>query len=84
MLQFNGNGNLPQGIHILTLTETQDLLVFNERRQELFNGFKRASLSLQQAGCQKIYIAVALRQTKRFLVTLMPAGILLMLILKFC
>jgi hypothetical protein len=56
MLQFNDNGNLPQGIHILTLTETQDLLVFNERRQELFNGFNRASLSLQQAGCQKIYI----------------------------
>jgi hypothetical protein len=56
MLQFNTNGNLPQGIHILTLTETKSLLVFNERREDLFNGFVRAWSSLQQARCQKIYI----------------------------
>jgi hypothetical protein len=64
MLQFNANGNLSPGIHILTLTETQTLLVFNERRQELFSGFKRACISLQQAGCQKIYIGGSFATTK--------------------
>jgi hypothetical protein len=56
MTQFNADGNLPQGIHILTLAEIRSLLVFNERREDLFNGFTRAWSSLQQAGCQKIYI----------------------------
>jgi hypothetical protein len=66
MLQFNDNGNLPPGIHILTLRETQALLVFNERRQELFSGFRRACLPLQQAGCQKIYIGGSFATNKEF------------------
>jgi hypothetical protein len=66
MTQFNANGNLPQGIHILTLAETKSLLVFNERREDLFNGFTRAWSSLQQAGCQKIYIGGSFATNKEF------------------
>jgi hypothetical protein len=66
MTQFNADGNLPQGIHILTLTETKSLLVFNERREDLFNGFTRAWSSLQQAGCQKIYIGGSFATNKEF------------------
>jgi hypothetical protein len=66
MLQFNADGNLPQGIHILTLAEASSLLVFNERREDLFNGFMRAWSSLQQAGCQKIYIGGSFATNKEF------------------
>ncbi len=66
MIQFNADGNLPQGIHILTLTETKSLLVFNERREDLFNGFARAWSSLQQAGCKKIYIGGSFATNKEF------------------
>ncbi len=66
MTQFNADGNLPQGIHILTLAETKSLLVFNERREDLFNGFTRAWSSLQQAGCQKIYIGGSFATNKEF------------------
>lgn len=65
-LQFNANGNLPPGIHTLTLTETGSLVVFNERRESLFNGFKRACVPLQQAGCQKIYIGGSFATNKEF------------------
>jgi hypothetical protein len=66
MLQFNADGNLPQGIHILTLTETKSLLVFNKRREDLFNGFTRAWSSLQQAGCPKIYVGGSFATNKEF------------------
>jgi hypothetical protein len=66
MLQFNADGNLPQGIHTLTLAETKSLLVFNERREDLFNGFMRAWSFLQQAGCQKIYIGGSFATNKEF------------------
>jgi hypothetical protein len=55
-IQFDADGNLPPGVHVLTLAEAVTLLVFNNRRTELFDGFLRARASLQQAGCQKIYI----------------------------
>jgi hypothetical protein len=66
MIQFNADGNLPQGIHILTLIETKSLLVFNERREDLFNGFMREWSSLQHAGCQKIYIGGSFATNKEF------------------
>ena len=66
MLQFNTDGNLPPGIHVLTLAETTTLLVFNERRADLFNGFKRAWSSLQQAGCHAIYIGGSFATNKEF------------------
>ena len=65
-LQFNNNGNLPPGIHTLTLMETNSLLVFNERRRNLFSGFKRACIHLQQAGCQKVYIGGSFATNKEF------------------
>lgn len=66
MIQFNADGNLSQGIHILNLTEIKSLLVFNERREDLFNGFIRAWSSLQQAGCLKIYIGGSFATNKEF------------------
>jgi hypothetical protein len=65
-LQFNANGNLPSGIHTLTLTETNSLLVFNERRKNLFSGFQRACIPLQQAGCQRVYIGGSFATSKEF------------------
>ncbi len=64
--QFNADGNLPPGIHLLTLAEATSLLVFNERRADLFRGFQRACLPLQQAGCQKVYIGGSFATSKEF------------------
>jgi hypothetical protein len=62
--QFDADGNLPPGIHSLTLAEATSLLVFNERRADLFRGFQRVCLPLQQAGCQKVYIGGSFATSK--------------------
>lgn len=65
-MEFQTNGNLPQGIHLLTWGEVEDLLAFNERRQELLAGLKRACSSLKLAGCQKIYIGGSFATNQEF------------------
>ncbi|WP_199327933.1 DUF6932 family protein [Cylindrospermum sp. FACHB-282] len=54
--KFDQNGNLPAGIHVSTWEEIKDVLAFNERRQTLLDGIKRASQVLREAGCRRIYI----------------------------
>ncbi|MBO3461075.1 hypothetical protein G7B40_023225 [Aetokthonos hydrillicola Thurmond2011] len=54
--KFNEYGNLPPGIHIVSWQDVYDCLAFNERRQELLAGLKRACESLKKAGCCRVYI----------------------------
>ena len=65
-IQFDADGNLPPGIHVLTLAEASLLLVFNNRREVLFDGFLRARSCLREAGCQKIYIGGSFATSKEF------------------
>ena len=64
--KFDKNGNLPEGIHPATWQEVEDALAFNERRQELFAGLKRACESLKLAGCPRIYIGGSFATNKEF------------------
>lgn len=54
--RFDQRGNLPAGIHLSTWIEIEDVLAFNEHRQQLLEGMKRVSKILKQAGCNRIYI----------------------------
>jgi hypothetical protein len=66
MFQFSTNGTLPPGVHSATWQQISDWLAFNDRRQELFAGFKRACIPLQQAGCKQIYIGGSFVTNKEF------------------
>jgi hypothetical protein len=63
---FNQHGNLPSGIHVATWQDVNDLLAFNERRQELLSGLRRACESLKQAGCHKVYIGGSFVTNKEY------------------
>jgi hypothetical protein len=66
MLQFSANGNLPPGIHLATWQEVEKLLAFNDRRQELLAGLRRACIPLREAGCRRIYIDGSFATNKEF------------------
>ena len=63
---FDANGNLLKGIHPATWQEFEDALGFNERRQELLRGLKRACEPLKLAGCRRIYIGGSFVTNKEF------------------
>ena len=63
---FQVDGNLPAGIYAATWQEIEETLAFNDRRQELLSGLKRASISLKQAGCRRIYIGGSFVTHKEF------------------
>jgi hypothetical protein len=65
-MKFQPDGNLPQGIHNLSWAEAENLLAFNQRRQELFSGIKRVLEPLKNAGCQQIYIGGSMVTSKEF------------------
>jgi hypothetical protein len=54
--EFNDSGNLPAGIHQAIWQEVEAKLAFNERRQELLQGMRRACESLKMVGCPRIFI----------------------------
>ena len=60
------NGNLVAGIHFCTWQDIQEIFAFNERRQELLRGLKRACESLKLAGCPRIYIGGSFATNKEF------------------
>jgi hypothetical protein len=64
--KFDKNGNLPEGTHPATWQEIEDALAFNERRQELLRGLKRACESLKLAGCRRIYLDGSFATNKEF------------------
>jgi hypothetical protein len=63
---IESNGNLVAGIHICTWEDIQEVFAFNERRQELLRGLKRACESLKLAGCRLIYIGGSFATDKEF------------------
>ena len=65
-LQIRSNGNLSEGIHLSTWEDIQEIFAFNERRQELLRGLKRACESLKLAGCPRIYIGGSFATNKEF------------------
>ena len=64
--EFNDRGNLPAGIHQANWQEVEAKLAFNERRQELFRGMRRACESLKMVGCPRIFIGGSLVTDKEF------------------
>ena len=64
--EFNDSGNLPTGIHQANWLEVEAKLAFNERRQELLNGMRRACESLKMVGCSRIFIGGSLVTDKEF------------------
>lgn len=63
---FLSNGNLPEGIHLATWQEAEEVLAFNDRRRELLAGLRRACESLKQAGCPRIYIDGSFATNKEY------------------
>ncbi len=47
---------LPPGVHWATIDEVEATFATNQRRQDLFDGFKRAVAELQGAGCSRVYL----------------------------
>ena len=64
--EFNDSGNLPTGIHHASWQEVEAKLAFNERRQELLQGMKRACESLKMVGCPRIFIGGSFATNKEF------------------
>jgi hypothetical protein len=64
--EFNDSGNLPTGIHHANWQELEAKLAFNERRQELLQGMKRACESLKMVGCPRIFIGGSFATNKEF------------------
>lgn len=57
MIEFDSQtGYLPEGVHVMTLTECSRLFAWNARRRFLFGGLKRAIVNLQKAGCRAILV----------------------------
>ena len=47
---------LPEGIHESAFREVEDVLIFSERRELLFNGLTQGSKALCSAGCSILYL----------------------------
>lgn len=64
--EFNDSGNLPTGIHHANWQEVEEKLAFNERRQELLQGMKRACESLKMVSYPRIFIGGSFATNKEF------------------
>jgi hypothetical protein len=54
--EFDDNGNLPPGVHLASWKEIVRRFGTNERRRNLLGGLRFALQSLQNAGCQTVYL----------------------------
>ena len=54
--EFDGNGNLPPGIHEASWSEFVERFGWTPHRQKLIRGLGAALESLRAAGCQRVYI----------------------------
>jgi hypothetical protein len=63
-LKFQDNGNLPKGIHIMTIDEFETEFGHNTHRKKLIQGLKIGIAELQDCGCVKIYIDGSFVTTK--------------------
>lgn len=64
ILKFQADGNLPKGIHIMTLNEFEMLFGYNEHRKKLIRGLKIGINELKDCGCKKIYVDGSFVTTK--------------------
>lgn len=53
---FDAYGNLPPGLHRVTLEEIRIRFTWNTKRKRLFGGLIRALKNLAQAGVKKVWI----------------------------
>lgn len=63
--QFNGDGDLPPGIHQATWEEFTERFSTNHYRAKMIRGLKSAIDNLKSAGCKKIYIDGSFVTSKR-------------------
>lgn len=54
--EFNNYGNLPKGIHLVTISEFKKRFVNSIKREELFIGIERLMKDLRKFNCKAIYI----------------------------
>jgi hypothetical protein len=54
--QFDAEGNLPPGIHVVTWAELKMAFGTNQRRVQLLAGLRRAAEALKAAGCSTLYV----------------------------
>jgi hypothetical protein len=53
---FDKNGNLPKGVHILTVGEIEKYFTWTKTRKKLMTGLKKSLDNMKKAGVQKIWI----------------------------
>lgn len=56
MIEFDENGYLPLGIHLIEWEEFDEQFNYNSTRQRLIDGLELAMTQLKAAGCRKMYI----------------------------
>lgn len=54
--EFNGDGNLPPGIHEATLAEVEEKFAYNIKRRLLFNHLLELIGDLRNIDCKAIYL----------------------------
>lgn len=64
--EFDGNGNLPKGIHDGVWTEIVDRLGCNSHRSWLLTGLLNAPTNLREAGCRFVYIDGSFATSKKY------------------
>ncbi len=55
-LKFNKNGNLPVGIHAVTMQTIEKYFAWTPSREDLTNGLAEAIQNLKEAGVRKVWI----------------------------
>jgi len=55
-LTFQANGNLPKGIHVMSIEEFETKFGFNSHRKKLIEGLKIGMSHLKDCGCITIFI----------------------------
>lgn len=65
-VDFQADGNLIVGIHLMEIDSFEDQFCYNERRRILFHGLKKAIGHLKDCGCTTIYIDGSFVTKKEF------------------
>lgn len=63
-LDFQENGNLPKGIHLMTIEEFEKIFGYTEHRKKLIRGLKKGMDHLSTCGCKTIYVDGSFVTTK--------------------
>lgn len=63
-LTFQENGNLPEGIHVMSIEEFETKFGYNGHRKKLIEGLKRGMSHLKDCGCKTIFIDGSFVTTK--------------------